>query len=278
MIAENVRTPDQVVIVGAGFAGLVTAYELHQRGIPSIVLERDQRAGGRIQSVELDGGARAEAHLEEFWESNPAVELLRRFGLPLVERSAQSSFIVDGEVHLVARNGRCPFVVNDSGRMREKSYAVEGGNARLVDELVRRLPCGTVQTGATVVRVVDDGAAVRVTYRVEPERECTVRGRYAVLTAPAWALRAIDIQPALGSLAQAAIMSTAAGGYVKVVAGLPIGAEHLWDRFDGRLFTLLSDSLAGCVHLRPAAEGPAPARRHVLTALVHGSRARSRFA
>ena len=356
-------TSDKVVIVGAGLAGLVTAYELHERGIPSVVLEAADAPGGRIGTVEFDDGVRAEAHLEELWESNPAVKLIRRFGLPLVERPTQSSFIADGELHLIGRGGRCtfvgaqwmpteragferwnrcateivdeldnalrtrrwserlvglqrtdlcsfvaalglpdvvatwirltvesetgvewdriaaldgvddlrPFLVDDSGQARQRSYSIDGGNARLIDELVQRLPRETVQTGAFVNRVADDGEAVSVTYRVASGPERTVRGGYAVLTTPVWALREIDVQPALSSSAQAAIMSTASGSYVKVILRLHRDAWHLWDRYDGRLFTLLSDALAGRVHLR---DGRTAGRDHLLTALVHGSYAR----
>src|SRR5215813_6842117 len=44
-----------VAVVGAGIAGLATAYELSRRGISFVVLERAQRAGGVILSEEIDG-------------------------------------------------------------------------------------------------------------------------------------------------------------------------------------------------------------------------------
>src|SRR4029077_12333332 len=47
--------PVDVVVVGAGIAGLATAYELSQRGASFVVLERAARAGGVIFSEEIDG-------------------------------------------------------------------------------------------------------------------------------------------------------------------------------------------------------------------------------
>jgi oxygen-dependent protoporphyrinogen oxidase len=44
-----------VVVVGAGIAGLATAYELSRRGASFVVLERAPRAGGVILSEEIDG-------------------------------------------------------------------------------------------------------------------------------------------------------------------------------------------------------------------------------
>ena len=39
-----------VVIVGAGIAGLYVAYRLQQAEVPFVVLEADAQVGGRIQS------------------------------------------------------------------------------------------------------------------------------------------------------------------------------------------------------------------------------------
>jgi oxygen-dependent protoporphyrinogen oxidase len=47
--------PVDVVIVGAGIAGLATAYELSRHGVSFTVLERAPRAGGVILSEEIDG-------------------------------------------------------------------------------------------------------------------------------------------------------------------------------------------------------------------------------
>src|SRR5207302_7707027 len=44
-----------VAIVGAGIAGLATAYELSRRGVSFVVLDRAARAGGVILSEEIDG-------------------------------------------------------------------------------------------------------------------------------------------------------------------------------------------------------------------------------
>ena len=354
---------EQVVIVGAGLAGLVTAYELHTRGVPVVVLERSPAPGGRIRTIAFDDGATAEAHLEELWASNPAVALARRLGLTLVEQPVQSSVVLDGELHLAGADGRCSltgpaqgrevgdavarwqrfmratvaeqdtlrasgrwtdrlrslvtldlralvagmglpspvamwirlhaesesgiewervsaldaiddlrsFVVDDHGRACEASYRVDGGNSRLVDALVAELPTDAVRTGVTVEHVRDDGAGVDVRYRDATGRRDAVRGTHAVLTLPLWELRAVDVHPALGPGAQAAITSTATGSYVKTVLHLDPAAAGLWDRYDGRLFPVLTDALPGCVYL---SAGRVPGQGLVLTALAYGAEAR----
>jgi oxygen-dependent protoporphyrinogen oxidase len=46
---------NNVLIVGGGIAGLATAYELHRRGVPFILLESAARPGGVILSEQVDG-------------------------------------------------------------------------------------------------------------------------------------------------------------------------------------------------------------------------------
>ena len=44
-----------VIVIGAGIAGLATAFELHRRSVPFVVLESSGRAGGVVLSEQADG-------------------------------------------------------------------------------------------------------------------------------------------------------------------------------------------------------------------------------
>jgi monoamine oxidase len=63
-----------VVVVGAGFAGLAAALDLHDAGLSVTVLEARERVGGRVLSVELENGEIAELGAE--WIM-PADDVLR---------------------------------------------------------------------------------------------------------------------------------------------------------------------------------------------------------
>ncbi len=54
MANESGQSVD-VVIVGAGVAGLIAARELVNRGLSAVVLERDRHTGGRVQTERHDG-------------------------------------------------------------------------------------------------------------------------------------------------------------------------------------------------------------------------------
>src|ERR1039458_6589183 len=47
--------PPDTVVIGAGIAGLTAAHELSKLGYGVIVLEKDQRVGGRIRTEVVDG-------------------------------------------------------------------------------------------------------------------------------------------------------------------------------------------------------------------------------
>ena len=71
----------EVIIVGAGLSGLVTAHFLAAAGITALLLEADQRPGGAIRSFHEEG-YRAEWGPHGFLDNNPASrQLLAETGL-----------------------------------------------------------------------------------------------------------------------------------------------------------------------------------------------------
>jgi monoamine oxidase len=97
--AVTPRKDAPVVIVGAGLTGLTIAYKLKEAGIPSLLVEASPRVGGRIQTVTFVDGATAEAHMEEYFEHNPAVNLLRELGLELHWDLPHSTVRIDGRIY-----------------------------------------------------------------------------------------------------------------------------------------------------------------------------------
>ena len=55
---EQTRKPKNVVIVGAGMAGLVAAHELVRVGHDVTIVEMQERIGGRVKTISGDGGGR----------------------------------------------------------------------------------------------------------------------------------------------------------------------------------------------------------------------------
>ena len=75
---------ERVVIVGGGFAGLSAAYTLMQRGITPLLLESEERAGGRGRGERVDGFSLDMGAFVFTTTYDTAFRLCEELGLPLV--------------------------------------------------------------------------------------------------------------------------------------------------------------------------------------------------
>ncbi|KAJ1446943.1 hypothetical protein M885DRAFT_544599 [Pelagophyceae sp. CCMP2097] len=81
-----------VVIVGAGAAGLAAAHECEAKGLSYIVVEASEKSGGRVQEMVLDCGDMGTATFAAGAEfvhgdvDNPLLTLLKKANVALVER------------------------------------------------------------------------------------------------------------------------------------------------------------------------------------------------
>ncbi len=94
-------TPDEqveVIVIGAGFAGLVAAERLVEGGVNVTLLEREDRVGGKLVSVPL-GGTQANMGAQYiFYGSNPTMnEYVERVPKFFAEGAAGVQW--DGELH-----------------------------------------------------------------------------------------------------------------------------------------------------------------------------------
>jgi monoamine oxidase len=87
-----------VVVVGAGLAGLIAAYRLERAGKSVVILEATPRIGGRIRTARYDGKVGPEIGLEELWTGNPALEVAQQLQLPVSRHQGSLSSFRDGGV------------------------------------------------------------------------------------------------------------------------------------------------------------------------------------
>ncbi len=83
---DDINKKPKVVIIGAGIAGLTTAYRLHQKGVDVDVYEARNRVGGRILSVSV-GGTSAELggkNITDGGEAKNLHRLIKELNLSLV--------------------------------------------------------------------------------------------------------------------------------------------------------------------------------------------------
>lgn len=97
----------QVIVVGGGIAGLVTAWKLEQKGYTTCVLEQSDHLGGRIATAHYPGNLEAEYGMQEIWEKSPLLGIVKQLGLELeATDDAWSSLIIDDHIHAFVEDKR----------------------------------------------------------------------------------------------------------------------------------------------------------------------------
>lgn len=100
LLVLPVQAKPQVVVVGGGLAGLITAWRLEQKGCSVTVLEAADRLGGRVGTAHYPGGLQAEYGMQEIWEKSPLLGIVRELGLKLDSSDDPwSSFIIDDKLY-----------------------------------------------------------------------------------------------------------------------------------------------------------------------------------
>jgi monoamine oxidase len=93
--------PARVIVVGAGIAGLMTAYELEKKGITAHLLEAADTVGGRVETAYYGEGLFAEYGMQEMWQGNPLLDVAKELGVEMDPEPEEpfSSVIISGKLH-----------------------------------------------------------------------------------------------------------------------------------------------------------------------------------
>ena len=135
------QPPKRVLVIGAGLAGLVAAYELKRQGHDVVVLEAQNRVGGRVYTLRAFApGLYAEAGAMRIPRAHDlTLAYCEQFGLPLrpfVMGNPKGLVHVGGERMTVAEANAdsvaaCHFDLAEDERGRTADDAVGGGDRRV---------------------------------------------------------------------------------------------------------------------------------------------------
>lgn len=205
----------KVLVLGAGMAGLVAAYELTQLGHDVTVLEARTRPGGRVHTLRepFSDGLYAEEGAARIPDNHElTLKYMKQFELPLepfypsrlnavrFDRGSREEVPIEGYTQAMAEN-----YGGDLGERPERWQKIKGGTDLLPKAFAQRLE-GKIIYGATVVRVEQDAKAARVVFTKAGARQ-TLTADAVLCTIPFSVLRNVEL-PALSSRKRDAIKHT----------------------------------------------------------------------
>lgn len=183
-MTETTSSSD-VVIVGAGMAGLSAARALTRAGLQVVVFEARDRVGGRIRSLHYGSGA-IDLGATWFWPNEPHVQaLLDECGLEAFPQAA------GGDSLYLQADGRAHRLPKDV--IAGPSYRITRGAQALPTAIASVLPPGSLHLNSPVHRIVADADALTV----QSTAGTVTTQKVIVALPPALALESITFIPPL---------------------------------------------------------------------------------
>jgi monoamine oxidase len=196
--------PKKVLILGAGMAGLVAAYELTQLGHDITVLEARTRPGGRVHTLRepFSDGLYAEEGAARIPDNHDlTLKYVKQFDLPLepfypsqlnavrFDRGTREEVPIDGFTDAMTQN-----YGGELGGRPERWQKIKGGTDLLPKAFAQRLETKIIY-GATVVKIAQDAKAAHVVFKKGGAQQ-TLSADAVLCTIPFSVLRNVDL-PAL---------------------------------------------------------------------------------
>ena len=205
----------KVLILGAGMAGLVAAYELSKSGHDVTVLEARTRPGGRVHTLRepFSDGLFAEEGAARIPENHDlTLKYVKEFALPLepfypsrlnairFDRGRREEVAIDGFTDAMTQN-----YGGELGGSPERWQKIVGGTDMLPKAFAQRLG-EKIHYGSPVVRIEQDAQQARVVFLKSGQRQTLTADR-VLCTIPFSVLRNIEL-PALSERKRDVIENT----------------------------------------------------------------------
>ena len=203
------------LILGAGMAGLVAAYELSKSGHDVTVLEARTRPGGRVHTLRepFSDGLFAEEGAARIPENHDlTLKYVKEFALPLepfypsrlnavrFDRGRREEVPIDGFTDAMTQN-----YGGELGGSPERWQKIVGGTDMLPKAFAQRLG-EKIHYGSPVVRIEQDAQQARVVFLKSGQRQTLTADR-VLCTIPFSVLRNIEL-PALSERKRDVIENT----------------------------------------------------------------------
>ena len=128
----------KVIIIGAGFAGLAAAYNLHKRKIDFVILEARDRIGGRVFSHKIDEAENLVIELGGEWVGKShtrMIELCDEFKLKLFDNYFNTRLIRKGNYFEKDKWGFSDAWEKKFTQLKADYHKLTDGGARRLDKI-----------------------------------------------------------------------------------------------------------------------------------------------
>lgn len=148
---------DKVIIIGAGLCGLYTAFLLQQKGFEVLVLEANDRIGGRIKTVTASTGVTIEMGATWFGNQHRnLLALVHEFNIPYFRQHTQG-------ISLFETMSFVPPQKFEISEAEEPSFRIEGGTKVLIQQLISKVSIEHIKTQTKVTSIKERGNQLVVT-------------------------------------------------------------------------------------------------------------------
>ncbi len=201
-------------MIGGGLAGLTAAFRLLERGVPTLVLERDGRVGGQIHTLH-EAGVHVELGAEGFVARSVIVpELCRALGIGdrLIDQASTTTFALERGELVELAPGEAAAILGFQVPKEELGRGIRslaGGMGELVERLAAAIGERGGLRASAEVSAVDLGSAGPTVVLVSGER---IDARGVVVATPARTAAALlegAFGASAGALANGKLLSNA---------------------------------------------------------------------
>lgn len=178
----------KTIIIGAGLAGLTSAYLLQKRGIEVLVLEANDTIGGRIKTITGSTGVTVELGATWFGKQHPnLVQFLNELNLTSFRQHTKGISLFETMSFVPPQK----FEIPDSD---EPSYRIVGGTSVLIERLASEIGSDTIKTNSKITSISEIGSYLELI----DENGNTYTAAHVVITVPPnLAVNTIKYQPEL---------------------------------------------------------------------------------
>ena len=222
------RQSVDVIVVGAGLSGLVSAYELGRAGYDVTVLEAQDEAGGRVRTLRepFDDGLIAEAGAARIPPTHDrTLGYIDHFGI------RTSPFYPQEREYLIVPPQGDPYretppAFLDGFYSGRDSWLKIPGGTQLLPQAFADVLGDRIRYASPVTRIVQADSRVVVTFNAGTSTE-ELEGSHLICTVPLPVIEAIEFEPRLSEEKRAAF---AALGYDDVTRVYVQYESRIWER------------------------------------------------